>query len=656
MNKFFYLNMAWANMKKNGRLYLPFCLASIGTIAMFYILTSIFRSEGISGIIGGETLRVIIGLGRYIVGIFACIFLFYTNNFLMKQRKKELGLYNVLGMGKRHIGIILFFETLILYMVTIVLGLITGLVVSKFMFLILLNMMSCTVPIAFAVEGQAISATVILFGAIFLAMLLSNMHQIRLAKPVELLQSANVGEKEPRTKWVLVTVGVVTTALGYGIALTIQSPIAAIMMFFLAVILVIIGTYALFTAGSIAVLKSMRKNKNYYYKTKHFIGTSGMIYRMKKNAVGLANICILSTMVLVTLSTTVCLYSGQNDAIENSYPREVQITVNNAKTDTSNILLDILQRSQPEGINQAKNITVFEYFTYTTDNTKNDFSGINNKKNNGEAITLFFMELDDFNNAEKSHWKLNDNELLIYSDSKYNEDNVSLIGQPFHIKANLEKFSFSEVSFMGEYEGIYIVVPNQEVFESLRKEINEKDQQKGILHCYGGFDYQQSPEEGTAFLEEVKAKISEQEMNTYLVTKDAMKKDAMAVFGGLLFIGSFLGGLFIMATALIIYYKQISEGYEDRERFQIMQKVGLSPKEVKKSIRSQIVTVFFLPLIVAVIHVAGAFNMITKMLAVFRLTDINLFLLCTLVTILIFGIIYGIVYWLTAKAYYKIVK
>lgn len=230
MNKFFYVNMAWANMKKNGRLYLPFCLASIGTIAMFYILTSIFRSEGMSEIIGGETLRVIIGLGRYIVGIFACIFLFYTNNFLMKQRKKELGLYNVLGMGKRHIGIILFFETLILYMVTIVLGLITGLVVSKFMFLILLNMMSCTVPIAFAVEGQAISATVILFGAIFLAMLLSNMHQIRLAKPVELLQSANVGEKEPRTKWVLAAVGVVTTALGYGIALTIQSPIAAIMM------------------------------------------------------------------------------------------------------------------------------------------------------------------------------------------------------------------------------------------------------------------------------------------------------------------------------------------------------------------------------------------------------------------------------------------
>ncbi|QHI72635.1 FtsX-like permease family protein [Aminipila terrae] len=654
MNRFFYFNMAWANMKKNGRMYLPFCLASIGTVAMFYILNSIAESDGMSMVKGGEILRVILGLGCFIVGMFACIFLFYTNNFLMKQRKKELGIYNVLGMGKLHIGIILFFENAILYGITIVLGLISGLVISKFMFLILLKMMACKIPIAFVIESRAMMISVILFGLIFLAMLLSNMRQIHLAKPVELLQSSNVGEKEPKTKWFLTTIGVITIALGYGIALTIKSPLAAIMMFFLAVILVIIGTYALFTAGSIAVLKTLRKNKNYYYKTKHFIGTSGMIYRMKKNAVGLANICILSTMVLVTLSTTVCLYSGQNSAVENAYPREVEIMSNDITANTKSEIFDIIQKSQSDGIKQAKNIAVFNYFMYDSLRNEDQFSGID--KDSSKTYQLFFIALDDYNSAENTHRKLEDDQVLIYSDSKYDEDSISVLDHKFAVKAHLQNFSFSSVNNMQNYQRIYIVVPNQNVFEELRQKINTTYKSEGILQSYSGFDYQQSAEEGKLFLERLKNNLKQQDMHSYIITKEGMEQDSMAVFGGLLFIGSFLGVLFIMATVLIIYYKQISEGYEDRMRFQIMQKVGLTPKEVKKSIRSQMLTVFFLPLVVAVIHVAGAFNMITKMLALFRLTDINLFLTCTLITILIFGIIYGIVYGLTAKAYYKIVR
>nr|WP_315020312.1 ABC transporter permease [uncultured Aminipila sp.] len=655
MNRLFYLNMAWSNMKKNGRMYLPFCLASIGTVVMFYILTSIVESDGMSLVKGGEILRFILGLGCFIIGMFACIFLFYTNNFLMKQRKKELGIYNVLGMGKMHIGVILFFEALILYVITIVFGLICGLVISKFMFLILLKMMSCTVPIVFAVKIKSIMVTVVLFGIIFLAMLISNMRQIQIAKPVELLQSSNVGEKEPKTKWFLVTIGVITISLGYGIALTIKSPLAAIMMFFLAVILVIVGTYALFTAGSIAILKTLRKNKNYYYKTKHFIGTSGMIYRMKKNAVGLANICILSTMVLVTLSTTVCLYSGQNSVVENAYPREVQIQVNGAGQNTKSQIFDIIEKSQSDGVKQAKNIAVLNYYTYDSVRNGSDFSELD--KDSNIDCQLFFITLDDYNNAENTALKLNDDEVLIYSDSKYDEDSFSVMDYKFNVKNQLDRFSFDNISNMKVYgDGLYIVLPNQQSFDNLREKINNLYKSEGILQCYGGFDYQQSANEGNAFLEKIRGNIDQQEMNAYILSKEGMKQDSMAVFGGLLFIGSFLGVLFIMATALIIYYKQISEGYEDRVRFQIMQKVGLSPREVKKSIRSQMLTVFFLPLIVAVIHVAGAFNMITKMLALFNLTDINLFLMCTLVTILIFGIIYGIVYWLTAKAYYKIVR
>lgn len=653
MNKLFYLNLAWSNMKKNGKMYLPFCLASIGTIAMFYILSSIYQNKGILDMLGGQSLKMMLGLGRGIIGIFASIFLFYTNNFLIKQRKKELGLYNVLGMGKKHISIILFFETAILYAATIILGLTSGIVLSKLIFLILLKMMACSIPIAFVIESGSIITTIVLFGCISLAMLLSNMRQIRLAKPIDLLQSSNVGEREPKTKWVLTTVGIITMALGYGIALSIKAPLTAMMMFFVAVILVIIGTYTLFTAGSIAVLKVLRKNKKYYYKTKHFIGTSGMIYRMKKNAVGLANICILSTMVLVTISTTVCLYSGQNDMLEDFYPREVQIRANVADENTKNILYEIVQSSQSDGIKQVKNLVAFDYYTYDTVRNGIDFSG---KDKNNVDCQLFFISLNDYNTIENANWKLADNEILLYSDSGYDENKLAIMDRTFNVKEHLQEFTFDSIGNMGLYEGNYVVLPNQESFEHILDIINSQSSNEGNMQCYVGFDYQQNSDEGKNFIANIDQKINQRELNAYILTKEAMKNDYMAVFGGFLFIGSFLGVLFIMATALIIYYKQISEGYEDRQRFQIMQKVGLSPREVKKSIKSQMLTVFFLPLVVAVIHVAGAFNMITKMLFLFNLTDVNLFLICTLTTILVFAIIYGIVYWLTAKVYYKIVR
>ncbi|QAT43681.1 ABC transporter permease [Aminipila luticellarii] len=655
MNKLFYVNMAWSNMKKNSRMYLPFCLASTGTIAMFYMLEAIAESNGLSMIRGGETLRAILNFGCFIIGMFACIFLFYTNNFLMKQRKKELGIYNVLGMGKRHIGIILFFETILLYGINIVTGLISGAVISKFIFLILLKMMDCEIPIAFSVEKKAVATAIVLFGLIFFAMLLSNIRQIRLAKPVELLQSANAGEKEPKTKGLLAIAGVITLGAGYGIALTIQSPLSALTLFFVAVILVIIGTYALFTAGSIAVLKLLRRNKNYYYKTKHFIGTSGMIYRMKKNAVGLANICILSTMVLVTLSTTVCLYSGQSRVVESAYPRDVQIIAHDVAVNTKSQIFDIIQKSQSEGIKQAKNMTVFNYYTYDSVRDGSRFSG--QDKSSGErAYELIFMTLADYNSAERSDWKLAEDEVLVYSDGIYNEDSLDVLDHQFRVKSQLENFPFENISMSENSKKVYVILSDQKIFDQVQQKINETYSFEGRLRCYSGFDYQENAEEGKAFLEKIKKNIEEQNMNAYVATKADMEQDSMAVFGGLLFVGGFLGVLFIMATVLIIYYKQVSEGYEDRMRFQIMQKVGLTPKEVRASIKSQMLTVFFLPLLVAIIHVAGAFNMITKMLALFRLTDIHLFLTCTLVTVVIFGIIYGIVYGLTAKAYYKIVR
>lgn len=653
MNRLFYLNLACSKMRKNVKMYFPFSLATIGTIVMFYTLNSIYQNKGILEMPGAMSLNMMLGLGLFIIAIFASIFLFYTNNFLMKQRKKELGLYNVLGMGKRHIAIILFFETVILYFITITLGIISGTVLSKFIFLILLKMMGCSIPIIFRIEPTSIKITVLLFGVIFIAMLLSNMRQIQLAKPVELLQSSSVGEREPKTKWLIATIGIITMVLGYGIALTIDSPLAALMLFFVAVILVIIGTYTLFTAGSIVVLKLLRRNKKYYYKTKNFIGISGMLYRMKKNAVGLANICILSTMVLVTISTTVCLYYGQNNVIEDFYPREVKITANTADENTKNQIIEIVQSSQIEGRKQSKNLVAFDYLTYDAFREGSDFSGANTNHTNCQ---MFFIKLDDYNEIENTDLKLADDQILLYSDNEYSQDELIIDGKDFKVEAPLDSFTFGSVGVMGLYEGFYIVLPNEKAFADLLIDAKYQVGNDGIRNCYVGFDYEEHSKGGKTFIENINNKIEQSGLNVYVLTKESTKNDYMAVFGGFLFIGSFIGILFIMATALIIYYKQISEGYEDRQRFQIMQKVGLSLNEAKKSIRSQVLTVFFLPLIVAVIHVAGAFNMITKMLALFNLTDINLFFMCTIITIAIFAIIYGIVYWLTTKAYYKIVK
>ncbi|MFV0517352.1 MAG: FtsX-like permease family protein [Aminipila sp.] len=653
MNIKFYLKIAITNMRKNGRLYFPYCLASISIVSMFYILNSIYENEGILSMPGAGNLKILLGLGCNVVGLFSGILLFYTNNFLMKQRKREIGLYNVLGMGKGHLSAVLFFEAIILYLINIGLGLISGLVVSKLVFLILLKMLKCTIPITYVIEKSAIFTTIILFSFIFMLILLCNIFQIKKSNPIDLLKSSNVGEREPKTRWLIALIGIISMALGYGIALSIKAPLVAMMLFFIAVILVIIGTYALFTAGSIVALKILRKNKEYYYKTKNFIGISGMIYRMKKNAIGLANICILSTMVLVTLSTTVCLYMGQNNVISNYYPREVRINVGDADIDTKEQILQIINDLEKDGVKKAKNIASFNFCTYTTARSGNDFSGLDGKEINYQ---VFFMSLDEYNQMNNTRFKLNDNQIMIYSESKYKGNDFSIMGEKFEIKEQLEEFDFSFTSAMGLYESLYVILPSNQSFESIKDTINSHFGNEGIRECAIAFDYQKGGEEGKSFVEEIKGAMKQQNINAYILTKENMEAEYFAIFGGFLFIGMFLGAMFVMATVLIIYYKQISEGYEDRQRFQIMQKVGLTPKEVKASIKNQILIVFFLPLIVAVLHVAAAFNMMTKLLSLFSLTDINLFFLCTVSTIGVFAIIYVAVYSMTAKAYYRIVK
>jgi len=654
LNKAFYPKLALSNMKKNSKLYVPFMMAVIGTIMMFYILCSIYQNQGIDTIYAGSQLKIILGLGIYIIGFFSIIFLFYTNQFLMKQRKRELGLYNILGMGKKHIGKILFYETMGLYLFCLACGLLGGIIISKLMFLILLKILNFSNAVQFTIEVKAIYTSVGLFGGVFSLMLLFNLGQIYRSKPISLLRSAQVGEREPKTKWIITLIGFLTLGTGYGMALSIQSPLEALNWFFIAVLLVIIGTYALFIAGSIALLKAARKNKKYYYQTKHFIGVSSMIYRMKQNAVGLSNICILSTMVLIMLSTTVCLYAGKQDTLLDQYPQEIQLRGSSEENGNAEKIIEMLEKNDKAFNLEIKNLIGLDYLMYSAQQEGTEFVRSDYQSSNR---SLYFISLEDYNRLSNENIILKENEVLINANSTpYESKECTIFGNTYQVMQTASKLPHLGLSMAGISRDDYIIALEKSDFYSILGKISNEVSNKRIINSYLSFDFTGDKEERSQFIEKINQALKDNESEASVFTRWDADTDYLFIYGGLLFIGCFLSVLFLMATVLIIYYKQISEGYEDQNRFRIMQQVGMSKKEVRASIKSQIMIVFFLPLATAVIHVMFAFPMISKLLALFHLTNIFLFVICTIITILIFSIIYGIVYSITAKEYYKIVN
>jgi len=410
MSKIFYAKLALINIKKNGKTYFPYMVAAISTIMMFYTMHFISINDGLNNMSGGDSLKIILGLGNYVIGLFSIIFLFYTNSFLIKRRKNEIGLYNILGMEKRHIARVMIWETFFVGISTIVIGLLSGILISKLMFLVLLKILTFEVPLGFFISKESIAITVILFGAIFILTLLNNLGQIHLSKPVELLRGGQVGEKEPKTKWIMTIIGVISLSAGYYIALTTESPLTAIYLFFVAVILVIVGTYSLFTAGSIALLKILRKNKKFYYKTNNFINVSGMIYRMKQNAVGLSNICILSTCVLVMLSTTVSLYIGMEDVLRNRYPRDIAVRVDNVSDEMEEKLDNIIIKEAEKHNISIKDIIKYRSIEVTMFQKNNSFSLANRDIGNYSDISLLnIMPLESYNSQENKSINLEDN-------------------------------------------------------------------------------------------------------------------------------------------------------------------------------------------------------------------------------------------------------
>ena len=658
MSKVFYPRLAAINIRKNSKTYFPYILTCIGTIAMYYMILALSRNPGLQQIHGGGTMAIILSLGAWITAIFSVIFLFYTNSFLMKRRKKEFGLYNILGMEKRHIARIIGWETAFIGVISLISGLLIGILLYKLMYLAVLKAMNADIPLGFDFSLSSLGIASLLFAGIFLLILLNSLRQIHLSKPIELLHGGAVGEKEPKARWILALIGFILLGAGYFISVTTANPVAALYRFFIAVILVIFGTYCLFTAGSIALLKLLRKNKNYYYRTKHFISVSGMMYRMKKNAAGLANICILSTMVLVTVSTTLSLYMGLDDIIHTMYPKRILITADNTAPDSQEIMHQWIDNTLEKNSLTAQNTVEYTYLTIVTTREENKFQLSQPDEDVNNMNLLFFIPVDDYNRSAGTSLTLKPEEALIYSSqSTYQPNTLKIWDQEFQVTQKLDQLKDSSILVSRPLNTYVVFVKDTSVLKQLEsqfQQVSPRDESR--IQTIYGFDLDaDSPTVQTAIQQWIDT-MEPFHFQGSLQSRDNNTQEIFGAYGGLFFIGIFLGILFLMATILIIYYKQISEGYEDKERFRIMQQVGMSHAEVKKSIHSQVLTVFFLPLITAAVHVAFSFPVVTLLLSALGLTNTALFTYCTIGCLLVFGVFYTLIYAATAKTYYKIVS
>lgn len=605
-----------------------------------------------------EALKIILSLSVHVIEIFALIFLFYTNSFLIKRRKREIGVYHILGMGKPQLAKMLVIETVVTGAVSILGGIFFGTALAKLMYALLKRMIHYDNKLAFRMSWEIVGNTVLFFILIFALTLIYNLLQIRLANPIELLHAGSQGEREPKTKWLMTLAGIIFLGIGYYIALMTKDPLKALQLFFVAVVCVIIGTYALFTAGSIAFLKLLRKNKNFYYKTKHFTSISGMLYRMKQNAVGLANICILSTMVLVIISSTVSLYIGREDVLRTRYPQEVYIT-NSVSDDAENQKL----RDMAEKICQENDVEItgeksWHIAVFVKIKNGEVYSSTMTDDYTSADLTFFdVIPLADYNQLTGEKMELGDKEAILFTNGEnYGKDSIQIDKETWMVKKELDSAPFGKKSDSNTEKVYYMIVKDEDEFmENYLKE-NQLEADDKPVEWRDSFNLKGSEDKKLKAVKALKKQTESEFENASVEGRHLEKETFFGLYGGVFFIGMYLGSLFLMATVLIIYYKQISEGFDDRERYQIMQKVGMSKREVKASIRSQILMVFFLPLVMAIIHIAFAFPVITKLLAVFYLKNTKLFLGCTAGTVGIFAVFYVIVFAITAKEYYKIVE
>ena len=671
MHKGIFSRLAKQNIRNNKSTYIPYIITCIFCIAMIYMMEFLRDCPTLDQAVRqADEVRMIVFTGEIVVEIFCIIFLIYSNSFLMKRRQKEIGLYNILGLERNHIGIVMFLETIITSIGSLAGGIAAGIIGSKLALLLLLKLLHIPSVLGFYISVKGIFTCLFMFGIIFLMILFLNLAKIHLSRPVELLRGNNTGEKEPAAKWLMALIGFICLGAGYYLAVTTESPIKAITIFLLAVILVMAGTYLLFTAGSIVILKFLRRRKSFYYRTGNFISISGMLYRMKQNAIGLASICILSTGVLLMISMTVSIYFGMNDIMLNRYPYDVDMSVTSISEEECQTAIEAFEKAIADNKVPVEK-SVEEIYLDIVCSKNGDqilIKPANTIRNSDSVLVLSLLDQAEYERLTGISANLNDGEIFAWYPSAVQKDSVTVDETEFTVKKWLDKNPLT----CGEdavSDNAVLVVTDEDFkkFDEMRTEMY-----KGVssapagedLTLHLGLDITGSETDkidfGTPVMEVVKdlKKNGGLSENSWITSgiRQQEYESYYADNGSLLFIGIFLGSLFLMGTAMIIYYKQISEGYEDQKRFEIMQKVGLSRREVRSSVRRQILMVFFLPLLMAMLHITMAFPMIRRMILLFGMTNTKLFIGCTAGTVLIFAVVYGLIYLMTARSYYHIVE
>ena len=671
-----YLKLSVNGIKKNKKLYLPYLITCICMVMMFYLIDYLAVSPQFAKIKGGDTMQMILGFGSGVIAIFSLILLYYTNSFLIRRRQREFGLYHILGMGKIDLVKIMVLENLIISVLTIAGGIVGGILFSKLGELLAAKILGSNAGLSMKISVPALVATALLFLVIFALIMLRMIVSVYRLKPVELLRSEKTGEKPPKANWIFAVLGLLLLGVAYYLSLTIKDPLVAMIWFMVAVVLVILATYLLFMAGSVTFCKIMQKKKGYYYKTNHFISISSMIYRMKRNGAGLASICILSTMVLVMVSSTTSLYLSMEHGLNLRYPKSVQIEMYTNPEQTEEMketqngqIVDLVQNVLKEHNQTAENPENYRMLTVSGIASKNEIyfnpenaPGVNGVNTFDHLKMIYALPMEEYNRIMGTNLELASGEAYLYtkdSDFAYDQIMVENSGT-WSIKGYLDKMISNGNDVSNMNSSLYLVVPGLEDIKALE----EGNVSGSYEKWYYNFDLSCGDEEQIKIQNEIEEKINalaEQESDSIFFgvstdSRAASRADYQALYGGLFFLGILLGVVFILGMVLIIYYKQITEGYEDQDRFQILMKLGMTPKEVRQTINSQVMTVFFLPLVVAGIHTAFAFPMIEKMVQLLAFTDRKFLILVTVCSYLVFALFYIIVYLVTSKQYYKIVS
>ena len=687
MNKGFYLKMAWGNIRKNRNIYLPYLLAASVMTALFYIQGSLCDMVDISGMKGKRMMSSLLGISTPITGIFSLVILFYVNSFVMKQRKKEFGLYNVLGMEKRHLVRLMSVEILLVAVFSLVFGISGGALFSQLFFLIFYKMIWMEADLTMVIPRGAVIETLTLFGILFCLVLLYDIVAVIRTRPVELLKSESQGEREPKVHGLAALIGVAALTGGYVIAQKVESPMEAMLWFFAAALLVIIGTYGLFMAGSIALLKWMKKREGFYYRPSSFISVSGMLYRMKQNAAGLAGFCILSTMVMVTIGASLCIFSGVSEGVREEYPREYFLQMHYSEDlkpetyqDTTSDVKKLVEAQMEENGSRVENMLSYTrcnmVYRKGKDGYEAEMGDLADTNDYENLVYVQYLLREDYEANTGKKTEIPDDVAAFYESEEGLIPGETLLFGDYSIKGKrLEEPVETAVAsrYSGIKKRVQVLLPGIEEMEKLTESLGknfetyyglEEGEGPGAMYFLGWnwyFDISGKQEPAEEFLEKLRSsweteKASEWAYISTFQNRTEEEEYLFQEYGTILFIGFFLGMIFLLATVLIIYYKQVTEGYDDRKRFVIMQDIGLSQAEVKKTIRTQVLLVFFLPLGAAGLHMAMAFKVLVKMMALFSAYNIKLFSLCIGLTVAVFALVYFLVYTVTARIYYKIVS